>query len=74
MPLEALEKGEQGGARPETLMEDLPLFQATPPSAPPAPAKTSHLEEKLAEIHPDALSPREALTLLYELKALSDET
>ena len=33
-----------------------------------SPAKSSALEDKLAEIHPDELSPRDALTLLYELK------
>ena len=28
----------------------------------------------MKDIHPDALSPREALDLIYELKALSKET
>jgi len=32
----------------------------------------SQLEEKLAEISPDSLSPKEALDLLYQLKEISD--
>ena len=44
--------------------------------APPAPAEptASPLEDRLAEIAPDSLSPREALDLLYELKGLADGT
>lgn len=66
--LEALEKGErEGGATQKTLIDDLPLFAASPPPQ-PAPAKTSAVEEKLAQIIPDELSPREALELIYKLK------
>src|SRR5690606_11621907 len=39
--------------------------------APPAP---DALRERLALMDPDALSPREALALLYELRALSSDT
>jgi DNA mismatch repair protein MutS len=66
--LEALEKGErEGGATQKTLIDDLPLFSvsATPP---PAPKQASAVEEQLAEILPDELTPREALDLLYKLK------
>jgi DNA mismatch repair protein MutS len=42
----------------------LPLFAEAP-----APA-VSALEAALADVSPDALSPREALELLYRLKAL----
>ena len=65
--LERLEAGGQG-TRPETLIDDLPLFSAAP--APPAAPRTTGVEARLAEIHPDALTPREALDILYELKAL----
>ena len=66
--LEALEKGErEGGATQKTLIDDLPLFSMTAPPPPPAP-KTSKVEEKLAGIIPDELTPREALDLLYKLK------
>ena len=66
--LDALEKGEREGAtRPSTLLDDLPLFSARPIAALP---KTSVLETRLNQVHPDDLSPKEALSLLYELRAL----
>jgi len=66
--LEALEKGErEGGATQKTLIDDLPLF-AVSPAPQPKPAKSSAVEEKLKEIIPDELSPREALELIYKLK------
>ena len=66
--LEALEKGErEGGATQKALIDDLPLFAATP-APPPAPQKTSEVETLLAEIHPDELTPRQALDLIYKLK------
>ncbi|MCL4164147.1 UNVERIFIED_CONTAM: hypothetical protein GTU68_012044, partial [Idotea baltica] len=69
--LEQLEKGErEGGGKSKTLIDDLPLFASNPPPAPVA-AKTSPTDEKLKEISPDELTPREALQLLYELKDLS---
>lgn len=66
--LEALESGErEGGAKQKTLIDDLPLFAATPP---PQPVKitTSPALEMLETIHPDDLSPRDALDLIYKLK------
>lgn len=45
----------------------LPLF-ASPPS-PPKP-KISAVEQRLSEINPDSLTPREALDILYSLKSL----
>jgi DNA mismatch repair protein MutS len=50
-------------------MEDLPLFAAAPPP-PPSMTKENPAEKLLAAIAPDELSPREALSLIYELKAL----
>jgi DNA mismatch repair protein MutS len=44
---------------------------AAPPSAPVQPP--SALESRLAEIDPDALSPRDALDALYQLKKLSSK-
>jgi DNA mismatch repair protein MutS len=69
--LDALEKGErEGAANPKALIDDLPLFAATP-----APAiqtqKASQVESRLEDILPDELTPREALQLLYELKDLT---
>jgi DNA mismatch repair protein MutS len=66
--LEALEKGErEGGATQKSLIDDLPLFSATPPP-PSAPKRRSEVEEMLTEVIPDELTPRAALDLLYRLK------
>jgi DNA mismatch repair protein MutS len=46
---------------------DLPLFSATP--AQPAPREMSQIEQAIQGLDPDTLSPREALDLLYALKA-----
>ena len=67
--LEALEKGErEGGTRKHTLIDDLPLFNATPVAAPKAASRQSDLEEALKAIHPDEMTPIEALNALYDLK------
>ncbi|WP_145105232.1 DNA mismatch repair protein MutS [Cereibacter sediminicola] len=69
--LDALESGErESGPRRQALIDDLPLFRAAPPPPAPATPKASHVEERLREIQPDDLSPREALKLLYDLRAL----
>jgi DNA mismatch repair protein MutS len=68
--LQRLEGGERN-ASAKDLATDLPLFAAAP--ARPAsysPKTQSELEEKLSEINPDELTPREALELLYELRAM----
>ncbi len=67
--LRTLEKGEQGGAVAR-LADDLPLFQAMTPPPPAAPPAPSLAEQMLAGVNPDELTPREALDLLYRLKAL----
>ncbi|MBT4463230.1 MAG: DNA mismatch repair protein MutS, partial [Rhodospirillaceae bacterium] len=68
--LKTLEEGEQTSALSK-LADDLPLFSGslevrsedTGPSA---------LEEALEDIHPDELSPKDALELIYRLKTLAD--
>ncbi|MDP1626037.1 MAG: DNA mismatch repair protein MutS [Parvibaculum sp.] len=62
---------EEGGDRKGAvkLIDDLPLFSAT--AKPAAIAKTSAAEEELKNLNPDELSPKEALELLYRLKALA---
>jgi DNA mismatch repair protein MutS len=68
--LEMLERGESGQRGAKALIDDLPLFAARP-SEPVRPvAKVSAVEERLRAVHPDALTPREALALLYELREL----
>jgi len=66
--LEKLESGDQGG-KTETLIDELPLFNSTP--APVIAKGPSEVEEALEEIHPDELTPKDALALIYELKAKS---
>ncbi len=66
--LEALEKGErEGGGSRKAIIDDLPLFAATP-TPQPAKVKASEVEAKLKEILPDELTPKEALALIYELR------
>jgi DNA mismatch repair protein MutS len=67
--LEILEKGEEGGALAR-LADDLPLFRAAIRPAPGPAPRPSPAEELLRRTRPDELSPREALDLLYRLKAL----
>ncbi|MBN8607085.1 MAG: DNA mismatch repair protein MutS [Caulobacterales bacterium] len=57
-----------GGATRVEIAEDLPLFAQVMAETAPAP-----LEAALAEINPDNLSPKEALEVLYRLKALKAE-
>jgi DNA mismatch repair protein MutS len=67
--LEELERGDrEGSSSKDRLIDDLPLFAATPPP-PSALAKQSAVEERLKDVHPDEMTAREALNLLYELKA-----
>lgn len=59
------------------LIEELPLFaaatrsEAPPPD--PEPAVPDAVREALTAIHPDELTPREALEALYRLKGLLDQ-
>ncbi|MCF6444613.1 DNA mismatch repair protein MutS [Nereida sp. MMG025] len=70
MVLDALEKGEREGAiGQKALIDDLPLFSAVP-SAPVREIGPSEIEERLKDISPDELTPRDALAALYDLKAL----
>ncbi len=66
--LDALEKGEREGGERKAVIDDLPLFSVSHTSA-PTPSKPSEVEERLRAVHPDEMTAREALNLLYELKA-----
>jgi DNA mismatch repair protein MutS len=50
--------------------DDLPLFAVAPrpAAAPPADAALATLIDALAALHPDEISPRQALEALYDLK------
>ena len=69
--LSLLEKSEQSGDLAR-LADDLPLFSAARPKGGTA-AKDSAVEKALAEMQPDTLTPREALELLYRLRAMLGE-
>jgi DNA mismatch repair protein MutS len=68
--LESLEQGEQSGAL-SRLADDLPLFSTAAGRA--AEAEPSALEEALTDVRPDTLTPKDALELIYRLKALMDD-
>ncbi len=60
--LKALEEGREGH-QPLARIDDLPLFGASAPAP-----RTSAVEDALKTVDPDALSPKEALEILYDLK------
>jgi len=69
--LDALEKGErEGGNKRKVLIDELPLFSAARSAQPRQPDTPSAAEKKLSEVLPDELTPKDALSLIYELKAL----
>ena len=60
--LKALEEGREGHT-PLAHIDELPLFGATAPKT-----KANQLEEALAAVEPDQLTPKQALEVLYDLK------
>ena len=70
--LRVLEQGEQSGAIAR-LADDLPLFSAMAPRAGSAATRANPLIEALKDVQPDALSPKDALELVYRLKRLAEE-
>ena len=73
--LDALEKGDrEGGQKPKAIIDDLPLFAAAAPAVPksvPVPPQYAAVADLLEATHPDDLSPRDALELIYKLKEAS---
>ena len=68
--LALLEKDDGKASDGEALLDDLPLFAAQPKAATPDPGAPSPLEQALAAINPDELTPKAALEALYKLKDL----
>lgn len=67
--LAKLEANDRG--QPKTLIDDLPLFAITaraPAEAAP-PSEAEQLIDAVKALHPDEMTPREALDALYALKA-----
>ncbi|HTH97493.1 MAG TPA: DNA mismatch repair protein MutS, partial [Stellaceae bacterium] len=71
--LKVLERGDGRGNAATKLADDLPLFNLRPRHEPPPEPEVSAVEAALQGVHPDALSPREALDLVYRLKGLVKE-
>jgi len=71
--LALLEQGEQAGALAR-LAEDLPLFRAAVPR-PRSGSGSAQAEppwlNRLRDVNPDTITPREALELIYELRQLA---
>ena len=65
--LQALEKAD-GRPKPADLAGDLPLFQAARGNLEPGAA--SRVEQALAGMNPDSMTPKQALEALYRLRAL----
>jgi len=61
--LSALEEGREGH-KPLARVDELPLFSVS--AAPPP--RTSAVEDTLRGVEPDALTPKQALEVLYDLK------
>jgi len=78
--LETLQTSDDQMSGLAALADDLPLFAAAGPEgegatdAQPASSQPSAVEQRLADINPDDLTPREALELVYALKGLADES
>ena len=73
--LESLEQGEREKTSPARLIDDLPLFSAVTEAVKQeaVSSKPSAAEERLKQIVPDDLTPREALQVLYELRELANQ-
>ncbi|RWR31090.1 DNA mismatch repair protein MutS [Sinirhodobacter populi] len=70
--LDALETGDrEGGSKKQMVIDDLPLFSVAKPA--PAPAAPSKVEERLRTLHPDEMTPKQAMEALYELRGLLKE-
>jgi DNA mismatch repair protein MutS len=64
--LKALEEGERNSGGKGTAVDDLPLFSQHAAVRETTP---SEIEQRLLDTMPDDLSPRDALALIYELRA-----
>ena len=70
--LTQLETGQYGAADAADLIESLPLFDHA--EAPKKSVLPAAIEAEFAAIRPDDLTPRDAIELLYRLKAAYDDS
>jgi DNA mismatch repair protein MutS len=70
--LKQLEAGQHGAADANDLIESLPLFDHAQPQQ--NAGLPSAVEAELTAIQPDELTPRDAIELLYRLKAAYDDS
>ena len=68
--LRALEKGDTG-RKAATLIDDLPLFSAAAAQAAAEEPKVPPAITRLLAADPDAMSPKDALEMIYELRRLA---
>jgi DNA mismatch repair protein MutS len=70
--LAELEKDERQ-APVDRLLGELPLFASLPVMTPAAPKqeKRDLLREALSDVHPDEMTPKDAMAVLYQLKGLA---
>jgi DNA mismatch repair protein MutS len=68
--LRQLEEGEMSG-KAAALVDDLPLFSVAARREPPKATVSDALAEAVQALHPDEMTPREALEALYRLKELT---
>ncbi|MBC7476956.1 MAG: DNA mismatch repair protein MutS, partial [Pseudorhodobacter sp.] len=61
-------KSLEANERQKVVIDDLPLFRVAPQPTPKA--KGSAVEDRLKTVHPDELTAKEALALVYELREL----
>ena len=70
--LKELEESEKSSAI-DSLAEDLPLFKNAVPEQSAEKEMDNKLKDYLLDIKPDSLTPRDALEIVYELRALIDD-
>jgi DNA mismatch repair protein MutS len=70
--LHQLEAGETSG-KAERLVDDLPLFSVPARQQPPRPKVDDGLAEAIRALHPDEMTPRDALEAIYRLKGLASK-
>ena len=73
--LDALEQNERENTSPKALIDDLPLFSAVASTPQPSkPVRDTEIEAQIKDLHPDEMTPIEALQALYQLKSMLQDS